>query len=298
MIFGCDSRRQTIAVISTMALLFVPFAGKGAGETAKAPPPAGFSAFPMILIEPGVFQMGSTADEPMSRIDEQVRQITITRPFWLAAHEVTQALWLAVMGDNPSYFSDCLDCPVEHVSWYRAIEFCNALSSREGLPPAYRISGTDVAWLSGSDGYRLPTEAEWEYACRAGSVTPYATGACLADDQANFDAYRPLSGCSEGIHRNEAIEVGSFPPNAWGLYDMHGNIAEWCWDWYGPYDPDGAQDPRGPQDGQAKVLRGGSWGCAGDLCRSAFRASIHPATTVDRLGVRLARSVVPEAVRP
>jgi formylglycine-generating enzyme required for sulfatase activity len=245
----------------------------------------------MVLIQPGSFDMGSPPTEPKSRIDEKQHRVTISRPFMLAATEVTKAAWVAVMGRDPCYFPDCDDCPVERVSWFDAVNYCNALSAREGLGPAYRIDAGRVTWLADSDGFRLPTEAEWEYACRAGTSSAYSSGPCLTSEQANYNAYNPLPGCPEGLNRGETIPVASFPANAWGLHDMHGNISEWCWDRYADYADAPATDPTGPASGEERVVRGGCWANFGPKCRAANRESQNPAKALDMIGLRVARSI-------
>jgi len=266
-----------------MALIL---AAAGPSARADTPPPPR-----MMLIQPGSFDMGSPPTEPLSKIDERQHRVTITRPFLLATTEVTKAAWVAVMGEDPCYFPGCGDCPVESMNWFDAVKFCNALSAREGLGPAYRIDGSNVTWLANAEGYRLPTEAEWEYACRAGSTSAYSSGPCLTSEQANYNAYNPLPGCPAGLNRGETIPVASFPPNAWGLYDMHGNINEWCWDWYEDYAADPATDPAGPAGGEEKVTRGGCWANFGPKCRAANRERQGPANAVDMIGLRVARSV-------
>jgi formylglycine-generating enzyme required for sulfatase activity len=173
------------------------------------------------LIPPGEFAMGSPKSEPGRWDDETQHLVKITKPFYLSAHEVTQAQYEQVMGKNPSYFSvsgngkgrvsgDTSQLPVERVSWNDAVEFCRKLSDEEGVE------------------YRLPTEAEWEYACRAGTTTAYSFG----NDVAQLGEYAWYADNSE----NTSHAVGEKKPNAWGLYDMHGNVWEWCQDWFGPYD--------------------------------------------------------------
>ncbi|MFH2052177.1 MAG: formylglycine-generating enzyme family protein [bacterium] len=244
----------------------------------------------MILIRPGAFIMGSPGAEPLGKVDETQHPVVISRAYLLGAGEVTRAQWSAVMGSSPGYFQGCSDCPVESVSWYDAVDFCNALSAAAGLEPAYARQGDRVVWRPEAGGYRLPTEAEWEYACRAGTVTAYHTGACLAADQANYNGYHPLPGCPDGMNRGEPVPVRSLTANAWGLHDMHGNINEWCWDWYGDYPAGSVNDPRGPDTGQVKVHRGGCWANFAAKCRSANRERVDPDARLDMIGLRVARN--------
>jgi formylglycine-generating enzyme required for sulfatase activity len=196
-----------------------------------------------VLIPAGAFIMGSPPDEPMRDADERQHWVTISKPFYMQTTEVSQGQWRAIMGNNPSHFRNCGDdCPVEQVSWSDSQEFIRKLNQKEG-----------------TDKYRLPTEAEWEYACRAGTDTPFHFGTCVSTDQANFDGNDPMPGCERGAAHHRTRMVGSFQPNAWGLYDMHGNVWEWCHDWHGEYPSDHVSDPMGPLSGTSHVLRGGSW---------------------------------------
>jgi len=213
-------------------------------------------SFKMVRIPAGEFMMGSPSNEPGRDSDEGPQhRVRISRDFWLGQTEVTQGLWKAVMGSNPSYFKNCGDdCPVEQVSWNDCQEFIRKLNGM--------VSGGN---------FRLPTEAEWEYGCRAGTTTPFHTGRCLNADQANYDGNYPYSGCSKGQYRKRTVKAGSFGPNAWGLYDMHGNVWEWCQDWKGDYPSGSVTDPTGPSSGSYRVLRGGSWNYYARYCRSAGR---------------------------
>ena len=272
-------------------LLVLPAAShaqSGPGKSPRVPFSPRFISIPA-----GSFIMGSPETEHSSRVDETQHEVILTRPFLLASTEVTQGLWQTVTGENPSYFAPCDSCPVDRVSWLDAVEFCNAYSAKERLEPAYVINGQTVRWIRESNGFRLPTEAEWEYACRAGSRTTFAAGPCLLTEQGNYNGYHPLWRCPPGMNRGEPIEVGRLTANGWGLRDMHGNISEWCWDAYGDYPPGPVQDPTGLVDAgpeARRVFRGGCFINFGPKCRSANREALDPAKRLDMLGLRLARS--------
>ncbi len=242
----------------------------------------------MVWIPSGSFQMGSPSSEASHDSDERQHRVTLSKGFWVGKYEVTQEQYEAVMGSSPSHLKG-RKRPVEKVSWYDAVEFCNTLSRNEGLRPCYQITGTSVTWDHGGNGYRLPTEAEWEYACRAGTMGPFHTGSCLSTNEANYDGDYPYSGCSKGRDRKETWEAGSGKANAWGLYDMHGNVWEWCWDWYGDYPSRSVTDPIGPSSGSLRVSRGGSWRFYARLCRSASRGRGVPGRRYFNLGFRLLR---------
>ena len=225
-----------------------------------------------VYIKPGSFMMGSPEDEPQRDEDEQQHRVALTKGFYLQTTEVTQGQWKAVMESDPSEFKDCGDdCPVEYVSWNDVHEFIQKLN---GMQDKHQ--------------YRLPTEAEWEYACRAGSTTPFSFGRCISTDQANYDGDNPLEGCAAGKFRGKKVPVGSFSPNAWGLYDMHGNVREWCQDRYDDYSSDSVSDPEGPYNRPYRVSRGGSWCNYGRSCRSAARYYGEPDNGDGLLGFRLA----------
>jgi formylglycine-generating enzyme required for sulfatase activity len=196
----------------------------------------------------------------------------------MGKYQVTQTEFQAVMEKNPSYFKGS-NFPVEKVTWFEAVEFCNRLSQLEGLTLVYTINGKDVSCNWSANGYRLPTEAEWEYACRAGTTTPYNTGNNITTSQANYNGYysRPIS-------------VGSYAPNPWGLYDMHGNVDEWCWDWYGSYSSGAQTNPRGPASGTYHVVRGGNWYNYSPGLRSAYRGLFSPSVQEESIGFRVVRN--------
>lgn len=245
----------------------------GADTSVKLNITADLAGMEFVRIEPGTFMMGSPSDEPERGDNESQHKVTISKPFYMQTTEVTQGQWEAVMGNNPSEFKDCgEDCPVENVSWYDAQKFIKKLN---------RMTG---------NFYRLPTEAEWEYACRAGTTTPFYTGNCLSTNQANYYGDYPMPGCDKGKYRNKTVPVASFSPNPWGLYDMHGNVYEWCQDWYDSDYPGGhVTDPEGPSSGDYRVLRGGSWGDDAGYCRSANRGNYSPGGRNDDIGFRLVR---------
>jgi len=211
-----------------------------------------------VKISAGSFQMGSFNGE--SR-EKPVHRVTLTKPFWMAKTEVTQAQWKQIMGNNPSRFKGDQN-PVEQVSWNDAMQFCKKLTERE-----QQAGRLPKGWI-----YTLPTEAQWEYACRAGTTGKYA---------GNLDEMAWYKSNSGKTH-----PVGSKKPNAWGLYDMHGNVWEWCLDRYGKYPSGSVTDPSGASSGSARVDRGGGWGRNASYCRSAFRGGNSPEYAGSRLGFR------------
>jgi formylglycine-generating enzyme required for sulfatase activity len=257
----------------------------------------------MVYVPGGSFQMGGVSGES----DETpVHKVTLTG-FYMGNYEVTQVLYEAVMGTNPSYFSSAPDAeeiqwnrPVENVSWYDAIVFCNKFSITEGLSPVYRIRGSTNpsdwgtvpesgknAWnaveIAGdSNGYRLPTEAQWEYAAKGGNGSPgnYTySGSNTADDVAWYSA-------NSGSKTHEA---GKKSPNGLGIYDMSGNVAEWCWDWYGGYTDEAQADPVGADTGSFRMVLGGFWNGAAASLRSAYRNYYIPHYRSIYAGFRLVR---------
>jgi len=175
---------------------------------------------------------------------------------------------------------------VENITWFQAVSYCNARSLKEKLTPVYTIYGENVIWNRDAIGYRLPTEAEWEYACRAGTVTSFNTGNFLNEDSANYKCD------SLYLYRRKTTPRNTFPPNSWGLYDMHGNVWEWCWDWYGDYSISIQRDPIGPLKGTERVIRGGSWNYSLKKLRSACRNSDFPEYCGCDVGFRVALSII------
>ncbi len=222
-------------------------------------------------IPPGRFMMGSPSKEA-ERLDGEVQhEVVLSEGFWLADTSVTQALWEVVMDKTPSKYGGA-ERPVEQVSWVEVMPFITRFNER-------------IAGL----GLRLPTEAEWEYACRAGTQTPFWFGANITTDQVNYDGNHPYAGGEKGEDRQETVEVKALPCNGWGLYQMHGNVWEWCDDWYGEYPVESVTDPQGPESGGRRVLRGGSWYYFGGNARSARRNFYTPDYRDFDTGFRLAR---------
>ncbi len=234
-----------------------------------------------VYIPSGTFRMGSPSDE-LQRMDGETQiDVTLTKGFYMQTTEATQGQWRDVMGTYPSQFSTCgYECPVENISWNDTIEFIKALNVKEH-----------------TDKYRLPTEAEWEYACRAGTKTTFYNGDCLSSKYANYDGRyplirqkKPLFSCPKDKYKGKTMPVASFEPNAWGLYDMHGNVHEACQDWYGDYPAGPLTDPTGAVFGNMKVYRGGSWSSDSKYCRSACRNRYSPDHFSSLRGFRLVYS--------
>lgn len=259
------------------------------------------SAKNMVFIKGGTFQMGSPESENWREKDETLHTVTLDG-FYISRYEVTQEEYERVMKKNPSAFKgQGKNLPVENISWYEAIEFCNALSRLEGLSPAYKIEDGNVEWNKNADGYRLPTESEWEYAARAGTKTPFSSSKVPGDTDANFYAHYPYNieqnyfndsvlETRPGYYRQKTVEVGSFKPNGNGLYDIHGNVSEWCWDFYGKYPSSAEKNPFGPEKGSARIALGGGWNDFGKHLRSAYRSSQMPDELSASRGFRVARN--------
>lgn len=293
--------------------------GEDAGpDVATADAAEAASAIPegFVRVEPGTFQMGSPLDEPGRSVDNEVpHEVTLTHAFLVKSSEVTQAEFEALMGTNPAYFTECGEqCPVEYVNWWEALSYCNALSVKEGLPECYELVGcTGTVGLdricqevkvSTSDGqpgsctgYRLPTEAEWEYAARGGTTTAFATGGFAQGETAGNTcdpvAALEATGWYCGNSSDTPHGVGGKQANAWGLQDTAGNVLEWVWDRFAPYPAGAAQDPTGDSSGPMRGLRGGSWSRVAAGCRSAAREGLDPAERDGDTGLRPVRTIVP-----
>jgi formylglycine-generating enzyme required for sulfatase activity len=237
----------------------------------------------MIAVAGGTFVMGSS--EGAFKQTERVHEVSL-RSFFISETEVTQELYQAVMNQNPSQFKGN-EYPVENVSWFDAVKFCNALSEQYGLAPVYTIDGDTVTWNRESRGFRLPTEAEWEYAARGGpggslgelSKAGYA-GSLTAGDVAWY-----------GTNSNRRTQpVRKKLPNELGIYDMSGNVWEWCWDWYGDYPSDPAYNPEGPSTGRNRVFRGGAFMNPVNQLRVSFRVGNPPSSKANSVGFRIAQN--------
>ncbi len=243
----------------------------------------------LVRIPSGEFLMGSADSDPGGREDEKPpHRVRLSRSFYMGIYEVTQGQYQQIMQANPSSFTkagllgdraeqlDASQLPVENVTWYGALEFCRRLSHRASEKEAGRV-------------YRLPTEAEWEYACRAGTTTVFNFGDSLSSEQANFNGNFPFGNAGKAVFLNRTTTVGSYPPNAFGLYDMHGNLHEWCLDKFDRdyYSRSPGEDPTGPEKGTSPVIRGGDWYSDGRDCRSAFRYADLPEGTFYALGFRV-----------
>jgi len=293
-------------------ILTVNYEGKSANFTVWV-----YTGNGMIWIEAGAYIMGNpdaSASPSACIAPYPQRKVILTQGFFMGKYEVTQGEYQAVTGNNPSRYNagDTANFPVEQVSWYDAVEFCNMLSIQEGLTPAYSIDKEnpdpnntlvdpyDPKWtvtiIPGTNGYRLPTEAQWEYACRAGTTSVFNVGDTITTDDANYNGAPYLYGESDGVNRGQPLAVGSFAPNPWGLYDMHGNVWEWCWDFindggqsYYSDAPNPDTDPHGLDQGNRRVERGGSWNRPPARAISAYRERARPQRAINDLGFRVIR---------
>jgi formylglycine-generating enzyme len=260
-----------------LAVIIAALGGNLAGSlvpdrkpTGEIDPPTFTNSIGMkfVWIQPATFLMGSPKEEKGRESNETQHKVTLTKGFYMGVHLVTQEQWQAVMGKNPSQFKEEY-LPVETVSWDDCKEFIKNLQEKDKKP------------------YRLPSEAEWEYACRAGTTTPFHFGETITSGQANYNGNFSYGNSKKGMYRMKTTPVGTFPVNAWGLHDMHGNLLQWCEDWYGDYPPIDTVDPQGLKEGESRVLRGGSWSFVPELCRSAFRYGLEPGSRGNCLGFRL-----------
>jgi formylglycine-generating enzyme required for sulfatase activity len=261
------TRLFSIALVAA----YVTLAGDAVHAQQKDPPKNFTNSMGMKFawIPLGSFVMGSPKDEKLRRDNETQHKVTLTKGFYMGVHTVTQEQYETVMGNNPSKFKGEKNLPVETVSWDDCQEFIKKLRDKN------------------KKLYRLPTEAEWEYACRAGTKTPFHFGETISTDQANYNGDFTYGDGKEGVYRKKTTPVGSFPANAWGLHDMHGNVWQWCEDWYADYPQKDVVDPQGPEKGKGRVLRGGSWDAIPGNCRSAPRHGFEPGRRLSSIGFRL-----------
>lgn len=249
----------------------------------------------LVPIQAGSFQMGSPENEKGHQKDETQREVSITKSFHISSTEITQKQWHDLMGTT---FSDLINQqrgpagrgaklnskasavgpkqPMCFVNWHDAIAFCQKLTAAE------QKSGT----LAPDQHYTLPTEAQWEYACRAGTTTAFSIGNIFTSNDANFYGKLPYGTQEQGAFLEKTTPVSSFKPNAWGLYDMHGNVYEWCFDWYSE-NPKIRRDPPGPKQGDGRIIRGGAWDRKALSCRSAYRYSRDPNRRSHNIGFRI-----------
>ena len=275
------------------------FAQVGIGCAEGIPAEQNGVADQLVLVQGGTFDMGSSEDERQRQADETRHQVTLSS-FYVDPYEVTQRDYATIMGNNPSYFQGD-DLPVEQVTWYDAIEYCNRLSSARGLTPVYTMDGDSVSWDRSANGYRLLTEAEWEYAARAGTDTIFNAGNQITSANANFEGSYPYlieenyvrrrdSSVVTSQNRGRTIAVDSLLPNQFGLYNMYGNVSEWCFDYYGEYDAAQTLNPTGAPSGSLRVNRGGGYNDFAKQLRSAYRSATTPDTVEQNLGFRIARN--------
>lgn len=269
----------TRLLASVFVLLTVIILQESKGEEDASPDHLSNSlGMKFVLIRSGRFMEGSDisprlietqygGDEKWYQDEYPQHEVSLTKSFYMQTTEVTQRQWVAVMGRNPSIFKNCGEnCPVERVSWYEVREFIKRLNQKEG-----------------TDKYRLPTEAEWEYGCRAGSTTAF----CFGSDRKMLGEYAWFHDNS----RDWSHPVGQKNPNILGLYDMHGNVWEWCQDWYSIYPAEPVTDPKGPSSGTHRVSKGGSWRSASRFCRSAHRFGVDPGYRRYNRGFRLVKDL-------
>jgi len=274
---------KVVTIKRPFLLLIFILAASHTSEAQEAPQSLSRTIqIPVVQLPGGLFKMGATGKTEGEPLELPVREVTV-QSFALGIHEVTQAQFEAIMGYNPSY-NRGPNKPVEQVSWFDAVRFCNRLSRLDGLEPAYNIDPVEgYTRIPGRNGYRLPTEAEWEYAARAGATTDtYAGNIVVSEGQdATLDriAWYYIDGI-EGYTR----DVGGKEPNLFGFYDIIGNVWEWTDTWYGPYD-----DPTPPAE--LKVLRGGAMDAAPYASRASYRYRLHPSYTSYNIGFRIARSL-------
>jgi formylglycine-generating enzyme len=279
-------RSPAVTVIPVVGLLVVCLVGQTGFEGVRAGDERSIQGVKLRWAPPGRFRMGSPPSEPERRTDEGPVDVVLTKGFWMGQYEITQGQWKRIVGafpDRPMNKGEGDDIPVYWVNYMEAESFCQKLTARARaageFPPDWE--------------FRLPTEAQWEYACRAGATTATSFGDTLTTSQANFNG-KPYNGAVPGKSLNQSVKVGSYPANAWGIHDMHGNVWEWCLDWYhatlpGGTDPDMSSRQGVPnRDGTySRVRRSCAWTDDGWTCRSALRLRYEPERRSDHIGFRV-----------
>ena len=273
----------------------------------------------MVFINGGNFTMGSPRNSVMARRDERPSHSVTLGDFYLGTYEISQGQYYEITGLQPSKcitnpedasLAGWMMLPVDSVSWYEILVFCNLLSIREELNPVYKINNStdpkdwgnvprnrtsniwdEVEMIEGADGFRLPTEAEWEYAARGGAGTPNDSISMEFRNLPAVHRYYENIAWVFSNSENQAHQIGNFPPNELGLYDIAGNAMEWCWDWYAPYKTDPLENPKGPASGEERIIRGGAWSYDAEYCRPTYRHKLEPWNRLVNLGFRVARSV-------
>jgi formylglycine-generating enzyme required for sulfatase activity len=244
----------------------------------------------MVDIPSGTFEMGSSDSVLYGRENERPQHIVNISSLVASETEITERQFFDIMTDGIEAFSGCEDCAVAFVSFREAVLFCNALSIIDGYEPAYGLNESEILFFIDTNGYRLPTEAEWEYLCRAGSGNDFTNGdisVCCDQLDENLDLVAWY-----GYNANEAVNiVATKEANTFGLYDTHGNVREWCWDWMGDYSEEEQSDPTGPETGTDKIVRGGSWNSGANACQSAYRTSMNAQLNDFETGFRIVRSI-------